>query len=138
MNALPFFDRTGDAEHARPAVPYWRGMSLDEIERHAHTCGDTATLALIDLIMDAAGTRRSEAIERAVAMRQSVREAADAEARIAELHERIRVQDHYLAQSRDLADAVRYVLPPFAGKPGPKWAQHLSQTLARLTKARHA
>jgi hypothetical protein len=68
-------------------------------------------------------------------MRASVQEAATAEARIAELQAALRTRDHYLAQSRELARAVQFVLRPFVSKPTkrPKWAHHLQHTLIRLT-----
>jgi hypothetical protein len=103
-------------------------MSLDEIERHAHTTGDAATLALLDLCMDAAGTRRSEAIERAVAMRSRVREAEALRAELAETQaEMHRMSDEYRSLRR-LRDAVEHTLSPYLGrnpKPAPKWAQFL-------------
>lgn len=134
MSHTLFHDRTGDAEHARPTVPYWRGMSLDEIERHAHTCGDTATLALIDLISDACGTRRSEAIERAVAMRQSVQEATATRTELTETQAEMRRMSDDGYRLRQLRYAVEGLLTPYTRrnpKPAPKWAQYLIDTLKR-------
>lgn len=129
---LPFHDRTGDAEHARPV--YGRGLSLDEIERRAHTSGDVATLAIIDLCMDACGTRRSEAIERAVAMRASVQEASTAAARIAELHSIIEVLRHKQRLADEMLRAVQYSVRTYrhTKKPAPKWAAYLIDTLNRI------